>query len=107
MEERDMTSTPEEHPEQGLRAMAFCPVSADWLTERVSVEEAEALHMHEGHPFGSLNREWNYLKSTMQAGDELWNFSSSRESWEQLFGREGVAVVRDGKPMIGIVTLMN
>jgi hypothetical protein len=102
-----MTSTPEEDPEQGLHAMAFCPVSADWLLERVSIEDVEAQHMHEGQPFGYLNREWNYLKSTMQPGDELWNFSSSPESWEQLFGREGIAVVRDGEPLIGIVTMMN
>ena len=71
-----MASLPEGRSEEGLRLLAYCPVSSDWLQERVSAEEAEALHVHDGKPFGDLSREWNFLKSSMLDGDQLWNFSS-------------------------------
>jgi hypothetical protein len=43
----------------------------------------------------------------MQPGDELWTFSSPAESWKYLAGRAGVALVRDGKPIKVVITLMN
>ena len=43
----------------------------------------------------------------MQPGDELWTFSSPAQSWEDLAGRAGVALVRDGNPIKVLVTMMN
>ena len=43
----------------------------------------------------------------MTDGDELWEFSSPAEYWENLAGREGVALVRDGRPIAHVVALMN
>ena len=37
-------------------------------------------------PFGFQNIEWEALKSQMQPGDELWEFRTDRESWQQLMG---------------------
>jgi hypothetical protein len=39
--------------------------------------------------------------------DELWAFSSPAEYWKGLAGRAGVALVRDGRPIAHVVTVMN
>ena len=58
-------------------------------------------------PFGGLNAQWETLKARMQPGDELWTFSSSAQSWADLAGRAGVALVRDGEIIERMVTIMN
>ena len=83
-----MASLPEGRSEEGLRLLAYCPVSSDWLQERVSAEEAEALHVHDGKPFGDLSREWNFLKSSMLDGDQLWNFSSPLSLGDKCLGEQ-------------------
>jgi len=47
------------------------------------------------------------LKAEIKPGDELWNFSSSTESWQQLAGRMGVALLRDGKVIQVLITEIN
>jgi hypothetical protein len=102
-----MTEIPETgEPPRGVNFRAFMPVPIEWLTEQLSVDEAELRYVHEGRPFGYLDTEWNYLKSMMGEHDEIWIFSSSAESWEQLMGREGVALVQNGQA-IGLITQMN
>jgi hypothetical protein len=86
----------------------------DWLQKRVTVAEAEAAHAvklehlsPDPVPFGYLNERWQALLARMQEGDELWEFCSSPESWAHLAGREGIALVRDGKIIDSILTIMN
>jgi hypothetical protein len=94
------------------------PIPKAWLDKKVSIEEAEALHpgVHDervrsmpeiAKPFGFLHGPWEELKAQLQPGDELWTFSSPAESWQNLAGRAGVAVVRDGNPIKVITTGMN
>jgi hypothetical protein len=89
-----------------------------WLDKKTSVAEAEAAHpgvndervqrMPEiAKPFGFLNSQWEALKAEMQPGDELWSFASPPQSWEDLAGRAGVALVRDGNPIKVVLTVMN
>ena len=40
-------------------------------------------------------------------GDEIWSFSSSAESWGNLAGRQGYALVRNGQAVAHVVTVMN
>ena len=40
-------------------------------------------------------------------GDEIWSFSSSAESWGDLAGRQGYALVRNGQAVAHVVTVMN
>jgi len=47
------------------------------------------------------------LTDKMQPGDELWFFTSCREAWEFLAGREGIALVRNGEIIHEIVTTIN
>ena len=47
------------------------------------------------------------MQQSMIPGDELWTFSSPPETWQHLMGRAGIALVRNGKPIAHIVTMMN
>ena len=85
---------------------------SSWLQETViSARDAEAKHMVsiDGTevPFGYIQNKWRTLLEKMQEGDNLYEFRSSDESWKFLAGREGIALVRDGKIVADIVTSMN
>jgi hypothetical protein len=94
------------------------PFPDDWTLERVSVEELERRYAPQPDarakddlellkPFGFMNREWEALKAQMQPGDELVMFASPPESWRKLYGRAGVALLRNGKLVDSITTVMN
>lgn len=57
--------------------------------------------------FGFQNEEWLRLKSQMLTGDILQEFKSPPDTWERLAGRQGFALVRDGKVIDTIVTMLN
>ncbi len=89
-----------------------------WLQQRVTVAQAEASHPgvkdervkrfpDAAKPFGFRSRAWEDIKALMMPGDEIWTFSSPPESWENLAGQAGVALVRDGVPIRTVVTMMN
>ncbi len=85
-----------------------------WLKRKTTVEEEERKHMvkndelgSEPVPFGFINKRWLELKTQIQEGDELWEFSSSAESWKHLAGRSGLCIVRKGRIIASLVTLMN
>ena len=93
-------------------------IPAAWLIKKVSVAEAEAdhpgarderakQHPELARPFGALNAKWEALKADMRPNDELWTFSSPPRTWEDLAGRAGIALVRDGIPIEIIVTMLN
>lgn len=86
----------------------------EWLTKKVSLEQAEIDYMEQDDrissepvPFGFFNHQWNELKSELQEGDELWLFSSPKTSWMNMCGRAGICIVRDGKVVSSMVTMMN
>jgi hypothetical protein len=54
-----------------------------------------------------VDRDWERIKIRMLPEDELWTFSSSADSWAQLAGRMGIALVRNGRAIKHAVTLMN
>lgn len=97
-------------------AAAMIPTA--WLQKKISVAEAEAAYPgvndersarvpDASKPFGFRHQEWDELKAAMRPGDELWTFASSPESWSDLAGRAGVALVRNGVPIKVIITAMN
>jgi hypothetical protein len=86
----------------------------EWLQKKITRAEAEAEHMVTSPrlgptpvPFGSQNANWLAMIAKMQDTDELWTFSSSRETWKSFCGRAGIALMRDGEIIDSIVTLMN
>jgi len=85
-----------------------------WLKKKTTVEKAEQAHLvTDGRlgpkpvPFGFINDRWEKLKATMRPGDELWEFESPRESWEDLAGRAGLCLMREGRIIDAITTRMN
>lgn len=46
---------------------------------------------------------WNEL----QPGDEVWSFCSRAEDWQAKGGRRGVALVRGGRIVRSVVTMLN
>ena len=43
----------------------------------------------------------------IKEGDIIRSFCSPTSSWEQLAGRKGYTIVRDGHPVAAIVTMLN
>jgi hypothetical protein len=89
-----------------------------WLDKKITIAEAEAEHPgindervqrfpDAAKPFGFKNGQWEAIKAAMQPGDELWTFASPAKSWEDLAGRAGIAVVRDGNPVMVLTTMLN
>jgi hypothetical protein len=89
-------------------------IPREWLEKRTTVEEAEGKHLvtdarlgPKPVPFGFMNEKWVQFKGQLQEGDELWEFSSSAESWRHLAGRAGICIVRKGRIIDSIVTRLN
>ena len=89
-----------------------------WLQKEMIVAEAEAEYPgitddriarfpDAAKPFGLRHPQWEELKRDMLPGDEIWAFSSPPDSWADLAGRAGIALVRKGIPIRTIVTAMN
>ena len=73
----------------------FPPI--EWLQKRVDIDEIGA---------GSSG-DWNRLKMFFTERDELWTFSSPPDYWAGLAGRAGIALVRNGRPIAHVITVMN
>jgi len=89
-------------------------MNKDWLQHRVTVAEAEQQNMvlderlgPEAVPFGFMNDKWKALTVQMVEGDELWEFTSPADTWQNLCGRQGIAIVRNGEVLSSLVTEMN
>lgn len=50
---------------------------------------------------------WNEFIEDYQATDEIWEYSTPFEDWENLMGQSGYARVRDGKVLKTLVLRMN
>lgn len=85
-----------------------------WLTERVSIEEVEAAHAvrharlgPDPVAFGFQHEQWERMKRDLQPGDELWEFCSPPDTWQNLCGRKGIAIVRDGTIVAHLTTALS
>ena len=85
----------------------------EWLRQKVTVQEAEAMNLvinekwPQGLPFGYLSSGWQELLHKKQDGDEIWTYGSSEESWANLMGQEGIALVRNGEIIDALITCEN
>lgn len=86
----------------------------EWLKTRITLEQIEQEHMVKEERlgpdpvlFGFQNSIWMEFQKQIREGDELWNFSSPAESWWELCGRAGIALVRNGEIEDSFVTMMN
>ena len=51
--------------------------------------------------------DWADLRREFRDGDELWEFCTDEQSWRQLMGWAGYAVVRDGTVVGAVETKQN
>ena len=77
--------------------------SAEALADPVAWRNAEA----RWDRYHILNGWRTEVLKHMQPGDELWTYSSGRESFRHLAGRSGYAILRDGKIVASLRTTMN
>jgi len=96
----------------------------DWLKKRVSISEVEihgSTQPKEGSPtiimlddtfhrsecVSAGNKEWRRIKLRMVLSDELWTYSSPTDHWQRLAGRMGIALIRNGRSIGHVITVMN
>jgi hypothetical protein len=88
------------------------------VLRRTTVAEVERQHSPPGSDFERVEyptyvmqpdayADWQALRSLLQPGDELWEFSTDQESWNGLAGRAGLCVVREGKAAGALITMLN
>jgi hypothetical protein len=73
----------------------------EWLQEKITAEQAEALISHHKSAAPRARPEWRQLHSSLQEGDEIWRYFTENPK----FRRDrivGIAVLRDGQ-IIGYV----
>lgn len=103
----------------------------EWLQRKVDLEEVERgdiehfkkrnqesrerhkkephlpLHVIPEKPGGFCHEQWVQFRTKIEEGDELWLFESPEETWKQLAGRAGYAILRNGEPIAHYISLMN
>jgi hypothetical protein len=94
----------------------------DWLVERcestdwldVAKADAPSLGLSAEQAYGILQRrnfgswvdaQWKPFIAMMQPGDELWRFRSPDDTWDDLAGSAGYAIMREGKVIHAMVTM--
>jgi hypothetical protein len=82
-------------------------VPSEWLLGCVDMDEIESEWIDKPGPYGISREGWDQLKSQMQGGDEIRPFNSPPDDWINKAGRTGYALVRNGRAIDGVVTMMN
>jgi hypothetical protein len=72
----------------------------EWLTKRIGIEDIDRAKV--GKKAG-----WSNIMARLTERDELWEFSSPADHWENLAGRAGVALIREGRSIAHVITMMN
>jgi hypothetical protein len=80
----------------------------EWISRRKSSPEVvKRARIHGVKTEASQKDRVIELIRRMQPGDELRKFESPRETWKLRRGRRGYVVLRNGKPLFAIVTMLN
>lgn len=90
-------------------------IPIEWLHERldttdpmeVALRELEQLGIAQvgrdrllaGAAFARWLDKWAVFVAQIVLGDELWSYTSPPETWDNLAGAAGYAIVRQGKPI--------
>lgn len=98
-----------------VRKTAYCELVRSWLHgESMSIDELErqlGTNRNENRQqlewFGLGSKQWQRIKEQMQTGDQLYRFRSPPETWANMAGRAGIALVRDGRVIDTLVTSLN
>ena len=72
----------------------------EWLTKLIGIEDIDRAKV--GKKGG-----WSDIIARLTERDELWEFSSPADHWENLAGQAGVALIREGRSIAHVITMMN
>lgn len=78
-------------------------IPVEWLTHKVTVSDIEK----DVEKSDVLAAAWNIIKAEILEDDEYWAFQSPPNTWMKKMGRAGYAIVREGKPIDGIIVMLN
>lgn len=86
-----------------------------FLVTRLAVKEGEVLRelpIDDSRSFDPARRaDWRdragSLETIMNSGDELWTWSNPKWAWDDMMGRAGMAVVRNGEVINHSLMIMN
>jgi hypothetical protein len=82
-----------------------------WLRSKTTIAELEdavsQTKRFKGQPMLAQSERWFAFKAGMQENDEIWKFSSPDDTWENLCGSAGIALVHEGEIVDIYETLMN
>ena len=97
------------HASESCVRDARAALDAQWLTaieQEALAEIAKCSHCPQ-KPFGYQHAEWEQFRHLVRIGDCVVFFRSNPASWQGLFGREGYALVRTGRIVRWLVTVMS
>jgi hypothetical protein len=84
---------------------------ADWCKRTLSRADFERAYLsrrkkpQDFRSFGSI--EFTRFLLRLRDGDEIKAFSSPPETWRLMMGRAGIAIVRNGRAVMSLMTMMN
>jgi hypothetical protein len=88
-----------------------CWPPADWCRRTLSRADFEREYLSrrkKPQDFRSLGSiEFTLFLLRLQDGDEIRAFSSPPETWRLMMGRAGIAIVRNGRAVTSLMTMMN
>lgn len=90
-------------------------IPRDWLTTQLVSKATETADRSErdsqiqriSESMANLRTDWDRIFGDIRPDDEIWEFDSPAEHWVSLCGRAGIALVREGAPIAGVVTELN
>lgn len=96
--------------EREARSGSYPP--AEWLGAQVSPKEFRArmgksLKSLSIFPRSEFDAQLLHFVIMMAAGGQIYEFSSPAETWRLMMGRGGLALVKDGRSLAFVETLMN
>ena len=82
------------------------------LGRRLTLQEAQKelgvhIDMTKDYPFGDMNTTAKIFFMRMKQGDEIREFRTPKRTWQMRAGRAGVALLRNGKIIDGILTTIS
>jgi hypothetical protein len=87
---------------------------AEWFAETITRAEFEEEYLREGEgrfpflsPRSRFDIEFTHFLLRLQDDDRIVQFSSPSNSWTMKMGSSGIAIVRNGRAIVSITTIMN
>lgn len=87
-------------------ALDYIPPN-DFLESEVSIDTVQRELTPTDEAVTEFKLESRIFLDSIKEGDTIRPFCSPTEDWQQLAGRKGYAIIRDGRPVIAILTMLN